>query len=79
MELRSGEDGWICSRRGRAMLHKNMGIRAKRANVANVRQESGLEDGAGGIDGVRVDREVLQVLCKLFPKLNKQRLGKPRT
>ena len=61
------------------MLHKNMEIRAKRENVANVRQESELEDGAGEIDRVLVDREVLQVLCKLFPKLNKQRLGKPRT
>ena len=59
MELRSDEDGWICSRRGRAMLHKNMEIRAKRENVENVRQESELKDGAGGIDGVRVDREVL--------------------
>ena len=54
-------------------------FRAKRANVANVRQESRLEDGAGGIDGVRADKEVLQVLCKLFFKLTKQRLGKSRT
>ena len=79
MELRRGEDGWICSRRGRAMLHKNMGISAKRPNMVNVRQESGLEDGAGGIDGVWASREVLPVLCKLFLKLNKQRLGKSRT
>ena len=61
------------------MLHKNMEIRAKRENVANVRKESELEDGAGGIDGVQVDREVLQVLCKLFLKLNKRRLGRSRT
>ena len=54
-------------------------FRAKRANVANIRQESELEDGARGIDGVQVDREVLQVLCKLFLKLNKQRLRKSRT
>ena len=59
MDLRSDEAGWICSRRGRAMLHKNMEIRTKRENVAKVRQESGLEDGAGRIYGVRVDREVL--------------------
>ena len=41
-------------------------------NVAKVRQESELGDGADGIDGVRVDGEVLQALCKLFLKLNKQ-------
>jgi len=29
MELRSGEDGWTCSRRGRAMLHEKMEIRSK--------------------------------------------------
>ncbi len=51
---------------------KRWEFRAKQANVENVRQESGLEDGAGAIDGV-------QVLCKLFFKLNKQRLGKSRT
>lgn len=56
-----------------------MEIRAKRANVANIRQESELEDGAGGIGGVWADREVLQLLYKLFLKLNKQRLGKSRT
>lgn len=40
--------------------------------VAKVRQESKLGDGADGIDGVRVDGEVLQVLCRLLLKLNKQ-------
>ena len=47
MELRSGEDGWICSRRGRAMLHKNMEIRSKWENVANEGQEYELWDGVG--------------------------------
>ena len=58
MKLRSDKDGWICSRRGRAMLHKNMEIRTKGGNVANVRQESRLENGAGKIDGVWADEEV---------------------
>lgn len=61
------------------MLHKYMETRSKWGNVANVRQESELGDGEDGIDGVRVDGEVLQVLCKLFLKLNKQWLGKPMT
>ena len=39
--------------------------------VTNVRQESELEDGAYGIDGVCLDGEVLQVLYKLLLKLNK--------
>ena len=47
--------------------------------MENVRQESELEDGAGSIDGVGVGKEVSQVLCKLFSKLFKQRLGKPKT
>ena len=47
--------------------------------MANVRQESELEDEAGCMDGVRIDEEVSQVLYKLFLKLNKQRLGKSRT
>ena len=34
-------------------------FRANRANVANVRKESGLEDGAGRFDGVHADKEVL--------------------
>ena len=46
-------------------------FKAKRANVANVRQESGLEDGADGIDGVWTDKDVLQVLYNLFFELNK--------
>ena len=79
MKLRSDEDGWICSRRGRAMLHKNMEIRLKRGNVANEKKESELEDGAGGIDGLGVGKKVSQVLCKLFSKLFKQRLRKPKT
>jgi len=29
MELRRDEDGWICSRRSGAMLHKNMEIRVQ--------------------------------------------------
>lgn len=52
----SDKDGWICSRRGKAMLHKNMEIMSKRGNAANVRQESELEDGVGGIDGVGVGK-----------------------
>jgi len=39
--------------------------------MENVRQESNLEDGADGIDGVQVDGEVLQVLCKLSFELDK--------
>lgn len=66
MEPRSDEGGWICSRRGKEMLYKDMGIRSKWENVANEGQESELEDGAGCIDGVWVDEGVLQVLCKLF-------------
>ena len=46
--------------------------------MANARQESELENGAGGIDGVGVGKEVLQVLCKLFSKLFKQRLEKTK-
>ena len=41
-------------------------------SVANVRKESELGDAADGIDGVQIDVEVLQVLCKLLLKLNKQ-------
>lgn len=37
-------------------------IRATQVNVANVRQESELGDSSYGIDGVRVDGEVLQVI-----------------
>ena len=76
MRLRSD---WIRSRMEGAMMHKNVEIRAKRENVANVRQESELEDKVGCMDGVRIDEEVIQVLCKLFLKLNKQRLRKSRT
>ena len=43
----------------------------KSEQMENVRQASGLEDGADRIDGVRTDKYVLQVLCKLFFKLNK--------
>jgi len=78
MKWVSDKDGWICSR-GRAMLHKNMEIRSKSGNIANVRQEIELKDRAGNIDGVGVGKEVSQVLCKLFSKLFKKRLGKPKT
>ena len=47
--------------------------------IANVRQESELGDGAHGIDGVWADREVVQVLYKLFCQLNQRRLGKLET
>ena len=47
--------------------------------MENVRQESKLEDEEGRIDGVQIDGEVLQALCKLFLKLDKQTLGKPMT
>jgi len=47
MELRGDQDGWICSRRDKAMLHKNMKIRSKRENMENVRQGFEEEDGAG--------------------------------
>ena len=47
--------------------------------MANERQESELDDEAGCMDGVRIDEEVSKVLCKLFLKLNKQRLRKSRT
>ena len=58
MELRGDQDGWICSRRDKAMLHKNMKIRPKRGNVENVRQGFKVEDEAGGIDGVFIDRKL---------------------
>ena len=38
--------------------------------MANVKQESMLGDGADEIDGVWVDREVVRVLCKFFFQLN---------
>lgn len=38
--------------------------------VENMRQGSEVGDGVAGIDGVRVDREVVRVLCKLFLQLN---------
>ena len=38
--------------------------------MANMRQESVLGDGENEIDRVWVDREVVQVLCKLFLHLN---------
>ena len=79
MRLRSDEGDWICSRMEGAMMHMNVEIRAKWENEANEGKEYELEDGSGGIYGVWVDREVIQVLCKLFLKLNKQRLGKSRT
>ena len=46
--------------------------------MANERQESELQDGAGGIEGVGVGKEVLQVLCTLFSKLFKQGLRKTK-
>lgn len=60
------------------MLRRNVGIREKWGNVENKKQESELEDEAGCIDGVRVGDEVSQVLCTLFSKLFRQRLGKPK-
>ena len=47
--------------------------------MANERQESDLEDEAGCMDADKIVEEVSQVLCKLFLKLNKQRLRKSRT
>ena len=47
--------------------------------VANMRQESEVGDGAAGIDGVWVDRDVVWVLCKLFLQLNQRMLGKSET
>lgn len=79
MKSVSDKDGWICSRRVRAMFHKNMKNRSKWGNVASVRQESELEGGEGGIDGVWVGKEVSQVLCKLYSNLFNQRLEKPKT
>lgn len=35
MELRSDEDGWICSKMKKAMLHKNVEIRASWESMAN--------------------------------------------
>ena len=35
MNLRSDEDGWICSKMKEAMLHKNVEIRASWESVAN--------------------------------------------
>lgn len=35
MKLRSDEDGWICSRMKKAMLHKNVEIRASWESVVN--------------------------------------------
>ena len=44
--------------------------------MANVRQETRLEDGEDGSDGVWVDREVVQVLCNLCFQLNQQILAR---
>ena len=46
--------------------------------MANVRQESELEDEAGCIDGVRVREEVSQVLCTLFFKTNQTKTKKTK-
>ena len=35
MKLRSDEDSWICSRMEKAILHKNIEIRANRESIAN--------------------------------------------
>ena len=40
MKLRSDEDGWICSRMERAILHKNVEIRANWESVANEGKKS---------------------------------------
>jgi len=39
MKLRSVEGGWVCSRMERAMLHRNVGIRANWKSVANEGKE----------------------------------------
>ena len=46
--------------------------------MANERKVSELEDEVGFMDGVRIDEEVSQVLCTLFPKTDQQRLCKPK-
>ena len=40
MKLRSDEDGWICSRMKKAMLNKNLEIRASWESVENEGKKS---------------------------------------
>ena len=46
--------------------------------MANERQESELEDEVGCIDGVRVGKEVLQMLCTLFLKTDRRKTRKTK-
>ena len=68
MELRTDVDGWICSRRAEAIMHKKLGLCEQ---MATIRQESELRDGADGFDEVWAGRKVVQVLCKSFFKFDK--------
>ena len=68
MKLRSDEDSWICSRMEKAMLHKNIEIRANRESVVKEGKESWIRGWNRLDDGGMVGRNLLQVLCTLFSK-----------
>ena len=58
------------------MLHKNVEIREKWENVANEGKESNLEDEVGCIDGGRVGKDGLQVICTQSLKTNQRKTKK---
>ena len=55
------------------MTHKNIEIRAKWTRVANEGKESGIKGWNRWYDGGRIDREVLQMLCTLFLKIDRRK------
>jgi len=61
-----------------ARLHKDMEIRSKWENMENEGQESELGDGSGRIDGGRVGKDGLQVICTQSLKTNQRKTKKVR-
>ena len=78
MKLRSDEGGWICSRMEGAMLHKNVEIRANWKSVANEGKESWITGWSRLYDGGRVGREISQVFCTLFSKIDQTKTRKTK-
>ena len=60
------------------MLHKNVEIRAKWENVANEGKESWIRGWSRLYDGGRVSREVSQVFCTLFFKIDQTKTRKTK-
>ena len=78
MKLCSDECGWICSRMEGPVLHKNVGIRENSKSVANEGKESWIRGWSRLYDGGRLGREVLQVFCTLFSKIDRTKIRKTR-